>query len=268
MGDIPAQVSALIGTYLESARLIGESTAALHKTLASEVEDHGFTPEPFTPHVQRGLFQSMRNTTRRNLQLLNARFKSLPADIQAQAQPVLGLESKILDRLRSIYERRLDAARIRCHGDYHLGQLLYTGKDFLIIDFEGEPATAISERRLKHSPLRDVAGMIRSFYYAAYAGLRRQGQLGALQAGNRKQMEAWARFWSRWVSADFYATYREAAGAASFLPASNADLQLMMDAYLLQKAVYELGYELNNRPDWAGIPLQAIVELVNPENTP
>ncbi len=267
VGEIPAQAAEMIGTYLESARIIGERTAALHQVLSSETEDRNFTPEPFTAHGQRSLYQSMRNLTRRNFQLLNQRLKSLPSETQAQALQVLGLESKILGRFRAIYERRLDAGRIRYHGDYHLGQLLYTGKDFLIIDFEGEPSLAIGERRLKQSPLRDVAGMIRSFDYAAYTALLRQIELGRLQPGQRKEMESWARFWSRWVSIIFYSTYRKAVGSAAFLPANDADLQLMMDAFLLRKAVYELGYELNDRRDWAWIPLQAILELVNSEST-
>jgi maltose alpha-D-glucosyltransferase/alpha-amylase len=262
---IPPEAAEMIGTYLESARIIGERTAELHQALASETEDHDFAPEPFTAHDQRSLYQSMRNLARRNLQLLNQRLKSLPADIQEQALQVLSLESKIFNRFRAIYERRLDATRIRYHGDYHLGQLLYTGKDFLIIDFEGEPALAVGERRLKQSPLRDVAGMIRSFHYAAYAALVGQTELGTLQSGQRKDLESWARFWSRWVSIVFYSTYRQAVGNAAFLPANNADLQLMMDVYLLRKAVYELGYELNDRPDWVWIPLQAILELVNSE---
>jgi maltose alpha-D-glucosyltransferase/alpha-amylase len=265
---IPPGTAEMIGTYLENARIIGERTAELHRALASETEDRDFAPEPFTAHDQRSLYQSMRNLARRNFQLLNQRLKSLPADTQGLAQQVLGLESKILNRFRAIYERRLDAARIRYHGDYHLGQLLYTGKDFLIIDFEGEPALAIGERRLKQSPLRDIAGMIRSFHYAAHAALERQAEFSTLQTGRRKELESWARFWSRWVSVVFYSSYRQAAGVVAFLPANNADLQLMMDAYLLRKAVYELGYELTDRPDWVWIPLQAILELVNLEGAP
>jgi maltose alpha-D-glucosyltransferase / alpha-amylase len=265
-GQIPPQAAEMIGTYLESARLIGERTAALHQVLASETEDRDFAPEPFTAHGQRSLYQSMRNLARHNFQLLSQRLKSLPVDVQAQSVQVLSLESQILTRFRAIYERRLDAARIRYHGDYHLGQLLYTGKDFLIIDFEGEPSLPIGERRLKQSPLRDVAGMIRSFHYAAYAAVQKQADLGTLQPGQRKELEGWARFWSRWVSVVFYSTYCQAAAGAAFLPANHADLQLMMDAFLLRKAVYELGYELNNRPGWAWIPLQTILELVKSEN--
>jgi len=256
----------LIDTYIESARVLGQRTAAMHLVLASETENSRFAPEPFTPHSQRGLFQSMRSLTRQNFQLLNRQMKILPPEIQAQAQQVLALEPEILKRFRAVYERRIDAARIRHHGDYFLGQVLYDGKDFFIIDFEGEPAISISERRLKRSPLRDVAGMIRSFHYAAYAELLKQVERGTLSGEQLPGMISWARFWARWVSAVFFKAYCQAAEGAAFLPSSAADLQIMMDAYLMRKAIYELGYELSYRPDWVKIPLQGILELMNEPN--
>ena len=155
--------------------------------------------------------------------------------------------------------------RIRCHGDYHLGQVLYTGKDFFIIDFEGEPARPLSERRIKRSPLRDVAGMLRSFHYAAYAALFEQEASGvyASHPESLTVLEPWARVWYLWVSAVFLKTYLEVASKAPFLPRTREELQVMLDAYLLEKAVYELGYELNSRPDWIRIPLQGISQLLD-----
>jgi maltose alpha-D-glucosyltransferase/alpha-amylase len=257
------QAKETIETYLESARTLGERTAAMHLALASETEDKHFTPEMFTPHAQRALFQSLRNLTRQNFQLLSRQMKNLPPEVQPLAQQVLPLEPEILGRMRAIYERRIDVTRIRYHGDYHLGQVLYTGKDFFIIDFEGEPSISISERRLKRSPLRDVAGMISSFHYAAYAGLLKQVERGTLSNEQLPAMTLWAQFWARWVSAVFFKSYRQAAGAASFLPSNDVDLEMMLDVFLLRKAIYELGYEINNRPGWIKIPLQAIAELVN-----
>ncbi|MGH7952482.1 MAG: maltose alpha-D-glucosyltransferase [Limisphaerales bacterium] len=261
--ELSEQAKEMIDTYVESARLLGERTAAMHLTLASEMDDPNFAPEPFTPHAQRGLYQSMRNLTRQNFQLLNRQLQNLPAEIQPQAQQILALEPEILKRLRAIYERRIDTVQIRYHGDFHLGQVLYTGKEFLIIDFEGEPAVSISERRLKRSPLRDVAGMVRSFHYAAHAALLKQIERGTLPSAQLATMISWSHFWARWVSAVYFKAYRQAAGAAAFLPSNAADLQTMMDAYLMRKAVYELGYELNNRPDWVKIPLQGILELMS-----
>lgn len=265
--ELSGQARALMDTYIESARLLGERTAAMHLALASETEDRNFIPEPFTPHAQRGLFQSMRNLTRENFQILNRQLKNFPTEVQAQAREVLALEPVILNKFRQIYERRLDVSRIRLHGDYHLGQVLYTGKDFFIIDFEGEPAVSISERRLKRSPLQDVAGMVRSFQYAAHAALLKQIERGAPVEGQLLQLVSWSRFWARWAGALFYKAYLKAAAGASFLPATESDLQMMTEVFLLRKAIYELGYELNNRPDWVKIPLQGIVELINGEKS-
>jgi len=265
--ELPEPAKALLDTFTESVRLLGERTAAMHLALASETENRNFIPEPFTPHAQRGMFQSMRNLTRQNLQLLSRQMKNFPPEVQAQAQQVLALEPAILKKFRQIYERPLEAVRIRQHGDYHLGQVLYTGKEFYIIDFEGEPAISISERRLKRSPLQDVAGMIRSFHYAAYTALLKLAQRGTLPGGQSELMLEWGRFWSRWVSAIFYRSYLNAAGTASFLPASRADLEMMMEVFLLRKAIYELGYELNNRPDWVVVPIQGILQLVSEEKT-
>ena len=261
--DAPEPVRELIGAYVELARLLGERTAALHVALASDRTDQNFSPEPFTPYNQRGLFQSMRNLTRQTFELLSQRWKTLPEGTQARAQQALKLEPKIVQRFRGLYERPIDAARIRCHGDYHLGQVLYTGKDFLIIDFEGEAIVSLSERRIKHSPLRDVAGMIRSFDYAAHAALQRQIERGTIPAPQTSALALWARFWSRWVGGIFLRAYMQASGTGGFLPAKEADLQMMMNAYLLRRAICELAFELSNRPDCAAIALEGILELAN-----
>jgi len=262
--EMPAPVREMIGTYLESARLIGQRTAELHLALAAETEDPNFAPEPATSHSQRGLYQSMRNLTRQNFQLLNKRLNTLPPEIQAQAQQVLGMEAEILKRFRATYEKGVDGFRIRHHGNYNLGQMLYTGKDFLVVDFEGEPALMLGERQFKRSPLRDVAGMARSFQYAAHAALLLQVERGTLQPARLAAANAWARFWSQWVGAVFFKAYRAAIGNATLLPSREENLHLIFEAYLLRKAVYELGHELNERPGWVGISLESILELAGP----
>jgi maltose alpha-D-glucosyltransferase/alpha-amylase len=262
---LPEKELELIGSYLQDARMLGKRTAAMHLALSSETDDPNFRPEPWTPVSQRGLFQSMRNLTRQNFQLLNQRLKGLPAVAQTHAQQVLGLEAAMLQRFRRVYEGRIDAVRIRNHGDYHLGQILHTGKQFLIIDFEGEPSIPISERRLKRSPLHDVSRMVLSFHYASSVALLKQTEHGALQEGQMKTTAAWAQYWSGWVSATFIKAYLEASRSAPYLPTSEAALHILLDAALLRNAVYELGYELNNRPDWVDFPLQAILELMKPE---
>jgi maltose alpha-D-glucosyltransferase/alpha-amylase len=151
-------------------------------------------------------------------------------------------------------DRKIPMGRIRIHGDYHLGQVLFTGKDFVIVDLEGEPSRSLSERRFKRSPLRDVAGMIRSFEYAAAHAVRH----GPMRVEDVPALLPWAQLWQRWVSAGFLRGYFEAAGDAPFLPKGRDAVGAMLDFYLLDKAIYELRYELNHRPDWVGIPLEGI----------
>jgi maltose alpha-D-glucosyltransferase/alpha-amylase len=207
----------------------------------------------------------MRSTATQSFQLLRQRLRGLPKIVLGEAQRILEREEEVLQRFQLILGRRITAVRIRCHGDYHLGQVLYTGKDFVIIDFEGEPARPLSERRIKRSPLRDVAGMLRSFHYAAYSALFKQEAEGvyASHPESLATLEPWARVWYLWVSAVFLKTYLEVTRKASFLPRTREELRVMMDAYLLEKAMYELGYELNNRPDWVRIPLQGISQLLD-----
>jgi maltose alpha-D-glucosyltransferase/alpha-amylase len=258
----PRLATDLIGPYLESARLLGERTADLHVALASALDDPSFVPEPMSPFSQRSIYQSMRSLTGQVLQLLRQRLPEIPAELSDEAQRLLGLEEAILQRFQSILGGKSTAMLIRCHGDYHLGQVLYTGKDFVIIDFEGEPARPLSERRIKRCALRDVAGMLRSFHYAVYATLFNHRVSVTVRPEDIAALEPWARFWYRWVSAAFLKAYLAEASQVPFLPQGRDELQVLLDAHLLEKAIYELGYELNNRPDWIGIPLQGILDLV------
>jgi maltose alpha-D-glucosyltransferase/alpha-amylase len=260
--ELPPFVQELVGTYFESARLLAHRTAEMHLALSAESEDQRFTPEPFTPHYVRGLFQSMRNIATQNLRLLRKQLKTLPPEIVTLAEKVLPYEAEIISRYRPIYERRLQAKRIRIHGDYHLGQVLWTGRDFLILDFEGEPSVAVSERRIKRSPLKDVAGMIRSFHYAAYAALYKHIERGSLPPENMATFEPWARFWNDAISAAYLRAYLDAFGSSDVLPAAPEEIQVMLQAFLLDKAMYELAYELNNRPTWLRIPLQGVLHLM------
>jgi maltose alpha-D-glucosyltransferase/alpha-amylase len=171
---------------------------------------------------------------------------------------VLGAEQEILAREKRLLDRRTNAAKIRIHGDYHLGQLLYTGKDFVILDFEGEPARPLSERKLKRSALRDVAGMMRSFQYAAYSALWQP----AMRKEDVPFLERWADLWYRHMGSVFLQSYLKTTGMAIFIPQNTEDRQIMLEAYLLDKAVYEIGYELNNRPAWVVIPVRGIKHIL------
>jgi len=264
-GEVPPEVLTTIGTSMERMQLLGRRTAELHGVLASRPDDREFAPEPFSSFDRRSLYQSMRNEAGRGFELLRKRASRLPGDARAAADAVLGRENDVLDYYRRVVDLRVGATRIRCHGDYHLGQVLYTGKDFVIIDFEGEPSRSLAERRLKKSPLVDVAGMVRSFHYAASSALRAQDAV--LRGGPEGDaLERAARLWYEWVTAAFMKGYLEAAGPAPFLPADGRVFDFLLNALLLQKAVYELEYELNNRPDWAAIPLAGILAcLESPE---
>jgi maltose alpha-D-glucosyltransferase/alpha-amylase len=256
----PTQIYELVGAYLEQASLLGQRTAELHLALASALDDPQFAPEPFTALYQQSIYQSMRAQASRTFQVLRRQLKQLPEPTRTDAEQLLLVEAALVARFRALLDHRISALRIRCHGDYHLGQVLYTGKDFAIIDFEGEPARPLSDRRIKRSPLRDVAGMLRSFHYAAHTALRDQASAALIRQEDMDRARAWAHFWQLWVSAVFLRTYRATADEAPFLP-RREELEILLDAFLLEKAVYELGYELNNRPDWVSIPLRGIRDL-------
>ena len=263
--SLPEKPGGLVGSYLKDAATLGRRTAALHLTLASDATDPSFRPEPWTPQAQRSFFASLQQLTQQNFSLLRQRLPGLGPNARMLAEKVVPLESQIMHRLHRITERAMETTRIRTHGDYHLGQVLHHGKDFLIIDFEGEPALSLQERRIKQSALRDVAGMIYSFCYAAHAAAQEQRGPQSLQLSLEKQ-SAWARYWSVWVGTTFLRTYLAAARTAPFIPADELALKILLDVELLRKAIYELGYELNNRPNWVNIAFQVLLDLLNPEN--
>ncbi len=261
---VPAAAREMIGTYLESARMLGERTAEMHLMLASDTDNPDFRPEPFTTLYQRSVYQAMRNQTAHSLQLLRSRLRTLPESAASKAAALLAREGEILARFRSLLETKIQAVRTRVHGDYHLGQVLWTGKDFVIIDFEGEPMRPISERRIKRSPLRDVAGMLRSFHYAGYSRLLRHEASGTLvRPEDIAQLGEFVRCWYVWVSAVFLKAYLGTSGEAAYLPRDRQHFAVMLNAHQLEKALYELAYELNNRPDWVPLPLEGIMQLLD-----
>jgi trehalose synthase-fused probable maltokinase len=259
--DIPAFARELIGPYLDSVSRIGQRTAELHVALANVQDNPDFTPEPFSLEYRRSRYESMGRLASQTYSLLKGRLDDLPSETEQEARRVVSDEPRIHDRFRAFLELETRALRIRCHGDYHLGQVLWTGQDFLISDFEGEPARPLSERRMKHTPIMDVAGMLRSFYYAPYAALSHQHS-DRLAEDTEAKFEPWIRFWHGWVSVVFLKAYLGIAERASFWPGSQAEFQVLLDAHLLEKAVYEIGYELNNRPDWVRIPMRGVLDIL------
>ncbi|HZQ48753.1 MAG TPA: maltose alpha-D-glucosyltransferase [Candidatus Dormibacteraeota bacterium] len=258
--ELPEIAAQAIGSYLDSARLLGKRTAELHIALASDPDDPTFAPERMSGQDQRSTYQSISQVATRAMELLRTLQGRLPADAREDARQVLELEPQISHALRSFLQSKITTTRIRVHGDYHLGQVLYTGSDFVIIDFEGEPSRTLYERRLKRLALRDVAGMLRSFHYAAQAALRSD----QVTPDVRDRIRPWAKFWVDAVSVAFLRSYLSTAGESSFVPRTAHELELQLTTMLLEKALYELRYELNSRPDWVDIPLVGIRDLVAP----
>ena len=256
--EVPALPREMIGPFLTSASLLGQRTGELHMALASDHQDPDFAPEPFTQFYRRSLYQSLRTATDRALTLLGERLAALPEDVRAKAQILLPLKHVILERFRLAVDRKITAMRIRCHGDYHLGQLLFTGKDFVVIDFEGEPARPLAERRGKRSALVDVAAMLRSIDYAATYGLK----TGEFRPEDQPRLAPWAQLWVTWVSTMFLESYVKSVNGGGFLPASMDEVKTLLDLCTLQKAIYELSYELNNRPDWVDVPITGVLEIL------
>jgi len=246
------------GVYPEKVKLFGQRTGELHLALASRPDDPAFRPEPFNAMAQRSVYQNMRTSLRRTFTLLEKKLPDLSRGFRDEAREVLAAQQEILAREKRLLDRRTNAAKIRIHGDYHLGQLLYTGKDFVILDFEGEPARPLSERKLKRSALRDVAAMMRSFQYAAYSALWQP----AMRKEDAPFLERWADLWYRQMSSVFLQSYLNTTSNAIFIPKNSEDLQIMLEAYLLDKAVYEIGYELNHRPTWVVIPIRGIKHIL------
>jgi len=238
---------------------LARRTAELHVTLASG-ETPAFAPEPLGQAELSAFVDSVRAHGVATFDLLQSRLGSLSESSLAQAEEVLRRRDAILDQLAA--ETRLEHAgmRIRVHGDYHLGQVLRTEDDFVIVDFEGEPARTLEERRAKQSPLKDVAGMLRSFSYAAYAALfaftvHAPEEFAALRP--------WADAWEHWVSTAYLYAYRATMSDRELLP-RGAEFDALLRAHMLEKAIYELHYELNSRPEWVHIPLTGMLKLAAP----
>ncbi|HET7694944.1 MAG TPA: maltose alpha-D-glucosyltransferase [Vicinamibacterales bacterium] len=259
---VPKPMGDLAGGYLDSAQLLGRRTAELHLALSSDTTAEGFAPAPFTRDHLDALIADAIGQGRVARERLADRRASLPPETAADADTILGQAGARLSALNEAQKQRpseIQTSRTRVHGDYHLGQVLWSEGDFYILDFEGEPARPLHARREKELPLKDVAGMLRSYSYAAYAALfnRATGRPDEFE-----RLEGWARAWERWAGASFLKGYLAAAGAAPFLPADPVQRAWLLDLLLLDKALYELNYELNNRPEWVRIPLRGLAELL------
>jgi maltose alpha-D-glucosyltransferase/alpha-amylase len=255
--QVPESVAQLTGGFLQLVQLLGERTAELHLALADPDAGPQFKPEPFAGHYQRAMLQAARDRLARAMQLLRKQLASLPESVMPLAEQVLSQREDLRQSLSSLTRTKIEAARIRGHGDLHLGQVLYDGRDFVYIDFEGEPAMSMGVRRLKRPALYDVCGMLRSFHYAMTRALHDDH----VRPEDRARIRPWAEAWHDWVCATYLGAYLKRAGDAPFVPRSREGLEALIHIHLLDKCAYELSYELNNRPDWVQVPLEGLRTL-------
>ena len=237
--------------------ILGLRTGEMHEAFASPTDDPAFAPETASPEEVRAWIVTVLDDARRTLTVLQKHRDTLPESLRPDADRLLGMEARIFDRLEATAGQGLETIKSRLHGDYHLGQVLVAGNDFQIIDFEGEPARPLAERRKKHSPLRDVAGMLRSFDYAARSAVR---NLSAERADQTDTLESLVREWERRTRDAFLAGYAE--GTRDPSPREPGQMRSLIELFTLEKALYEVRYELDNRPDWVGIPMRGILDLL------
>ena len=268
-GDVHAPVppaGIMSSRFARLAETLGRRTAELHLALANGGGDVVFQPEPLTSADRAAQAARVEAMLAEHLATLDSTLDSLPTATQTLALPLRdggACRRAIADILARFGGEPLDVVKTRIHGDLHLGQVLCRGDDFVIIDFEGEPARPLEERRAKSSPLRDVMGMVRSFDYAPAAALREPDRPTPDAARHAALLRA-AADWTRAVTDRYLGAYQAAVGAAAFMPRgprAREKLSLMLTFYELEKVVYELGYELHNRPDWVEIPLRGLARI-------
>jgi maltose alpha-D-glucosyltransferase/alpha-amylase len=254
----PPAVAEAIGVSLMTAQVVGRRTGELHLRLAeASPGDAAFSAEPITADDLSSMTRAMREYASEQLALLASSLDRIDDRRREIARHVLSRREELLQELDEARHVRSAGSRIRCHGDYHLGQVLVTENDIMIMDFEGEPARPLSARRAKSSPLRDVAGMLRSF---SYAGLTSLGAATATRPDDLERLTPWTELWETWVCAACLRAYLTVTRGAAFLPSQTSDLETLLRLFTFDKVMYELGYELNNRPDWVHIPLAALLK--------
>ncbi len=257
---LPELIHELVGEfYFQMVGKLAERTAGMHRALGSVDTDAAFSPEPFTTLYQRSIYQAMTDQVKRSMIFLRESIHAVPKEARPLAHELLDMQKEILEQFEPIRKEKIDTVKIRIHGDYHLGQVLYTGNDFVILDFEGEPARSLSERKIKRSVYRDLAGMLRSFDYAAFNVLM---QNQAIRPEDRKALEPWAELWSYYVGQHFIDVYTQQTEGSGLIPKEPRQRELLLRSYLMNKAIYELNYELNNRPEWLPIPMNGILRLI------
>jgi maltose alpha-D-glucosyltransferase/alpha-amylase len=247
--------------FIEMVKLLGQRTAELHLALASVKNKKEFAPEPFSLLYQKSLYQSFRTLIKRTVNQMKSSIKKLNDEQRDLIDDIIKNEGLLLSTIKHTLEKKkIHTSKIRVHGDYHLGQVLFTGKDFIIIDFEGEPTRTLTARKMKHCPFKDVAGMLRSFHYAIYMGqLENKSKIPE----SADLLQPWLEAWYGTVQAVFVNSYLNTAGDASFIPEEERQINDLLSVFTIEKAIYEADYEFNNRPDWLHIPLNGLKKILN-----
>ena len=265
---IPPRMADLIGTPLETARVLGRRVGQMHGLLAqADPADPDFAPEPLSPFHVRSLYQSVRRRVNEAMELLEERRASLPLRDQEAARAVLEAGPRVDELLGRLRELQTDGQRIRVHGDLHLGQALDTGADVVIIDFEGDIARPLSARRLKRPALTDLASLVRSFHFAAHWP-RVERELLSEDTVEPDGLAAWSTAWFQWTSAACIAGYRAATAGTAFNPSDDDDWSVLFECLLVSRACDELTSRLGERSDWLGIPLAGLDELLGGRGEP
>jgi maltose alpha-D-glucosyltransferase/alpha-amylase len=244
----------------EQVELLARRTAEMHLALGTRSREKAFAIEKYSDEYREWLHAHLIDLLEGRLEMIAHRYDALDEHAKRMASVLRKNEKRVRRFFGQILTRPLKSLRTRIHGDYHLGQVLYTGGDFIIIDFEGEPESSIIERKIKHSPLKDVAGMVRSFHYAVSAKLFFSKETEQM---NQERLQRAADRWFYLIRETFTETYLEALGKDQKLFASKAELNFLFLLHLLEKAIYEIGYEINGRPDWVKIPLKGIEQVIN-----
>jgi maltose alpha-D-glucosyltransferase/alpha-amylase len=246
--------------FVPLARLLGTRTGELHAALFGAFKSGDNAPRPYTSLTSRAFYQSVRNLSAKAFDALKV--IALPDETQAHARELLSRWGEVRRSLDRALGEPLVGQTMRVHGDYHLGQVLFTGRDFHVIDFEGEPGRSPRERMRLRSPMADVAGMLRSLHYAAFGSLMQQLPGGHIREDDRERLMPWARFFYEACAREFYSSYLATVQPIGILPDREDQRTVLLDMHLIEKALYELVYELNNRPGWAELPLQGLLALL------
>ena len=256
---VPNRLFTVQEDVFEKVALLGKRTAEMHLALYSKTDDPAFRSEPFTEEYRLFLAGRFTSLLQRRYDLLVNNYDKLDEQAQRLAWVFMEAKEMIDDFVNDFKTRQLGSFRTRIHGDYHLGQVLATASDYVIIDFEGEPECTIAERKIKHSPLKDVAGMIRSYHYAVSAKLFNSDETAGIDPD---KLQIVSDRWYKLIRDTYLDAYLGTFGSPHPIFYDNGEINYLLMIYLLEKAVYELGYEISYRPNWVKIPLKGIVDVI------